>query len=134
MALGNDGTRPSWLAIYGRVLIRYCDFAGRAGRLEYGLFYWGTYFLITLSSLAFMLGISVYYPGPGPEPLFLALFLQTLVLLPTLGVGARRCHDIGFSGYWTVLQFLPCVSFVFPLLLTMLPGELQSNRFGPPVA
>ncbi len=63
--------------------------------------------------------------GMGPFELYsLAAFL------PALGVGVRRLHDVGKSGWWTLLGFVPIANLYLIVLLChdSQPGE---NEFGP---
>ena len=57
-----------------------------------------------------------------------------LVLLPTIGVAARRMHDLGKGGGWVCITFVPLIGGVWLLILCALKGEAGENRFGAPVA
>ncbi len=46
--------------------------------------------------------------------------------------GARRLHDLGFSGWWWLLMLVPLVNVVFLLYLLFAPGKGDTNRYGPP--
>lgn len=48
----------------------------------------------------------------------------------TLSLSIRRLHDIGFSGWWYLLSFVPFGSFVL-LILAMFPSEKRPNKWGP---
>ena len=73
---------------------------GRARRVEFGIWL----VLCLLSGLI--------------EPiLWIGFFVMSLY------VGAKRCHDLGYSGWW---QFLPF--FIFVMLFK--DGELGDNKYG----
>lgn len=47
-------------------------------------------------------------------------------------IGVQRLHDIGWSGWLLLLNLVPIVGSVFPLLMLLIPGTNGANRFGPP--
>ncbi|MEM1103752.1 MAG: DUF805 domain-containing protein, partial [Pseudomonadota bacterium] len=52
--------------------------------------------------------------------------------IPGIGLGVRRLHDIGRSGWWTLIAFT--VIGLIPLIYwACQPGERSENRFGPDV-
>ena len=46
--------------------------------------------------------------------------------------GVQRLHDIGWSGWLLLVTLVPVVGGVFSLLLFIIPGSSEANRFGPP--
>ena len=67
---------------------RFCQFSGRASRLEYWNFVIISFWIMLTSS------------GIG----------AILIVIPALAVGVRRFHDINRSGWWILV---PWVSFFF---------------------
>lgn len=61
--------------------------------------------------------------------LILTAMLGYLMVLP---VSVRRLHDIGWSGWWVLLLFVPFVFAALFLALLFWPGTKEANRFGPP--
>ena len=51
--------------------------------------------------------------------------IGVLLAIPFWSTSLRRCHDLGWSGWWLVAS-LP--------FLIVLPGETRTNRFGPPTS
>lgn len=54
--------------------------------------------------------------------------------VPTLSVTARRLHDVGLSGWFQVITFIPVLNIIgIPVLLViaMIPGKVGPNRYGP---
>ncbi|MFZ6048310.1 DUF805 domain-containing protein [Pseudomonas sp. CR3202] len=47
-------------------------------------------------------------------------------------IGVQRLHDIGWSGWLWLLNFVPVVGSVFALLMLFMPGTAGPNRYGPP--
>jgi len=46
--------------------------------------------------------------------------------------GVQRLHDIGWSGWLLLVTLVPIVGGVFSLLMFIIPGSTEANRFGPP--
>jgi len=47
-------------------------------------------------------------------------------------IGVQRLHDIGWSGWLLLITLVPAVGSVFSLLMFIIPGSTEANRFGPP--
>lgn len=47
-------------------------------------------------------------------------------------IGVQRCHDLGWSGWLLLLNLVPFVGSVFPILLVVMPGNTAANQYGPP--
>lgn len=47
-------------------------------------------------------------------------------------IGVQRLHDMGWSGWLWLLNFVPVVGSVFALLMLFMPGTDGPNRYGPP--
>jgi cell division septation protein DedD len=88
------------------------SFEGRIRRRDY--------WLITLG-----VGVASNLAETGAE---VAPVLCLLVLIPlcwiSLAAGAKRCHDLGHSGWWQLIPF-------FPLLLAFQDGDPGTNEYGP---
>ena len=100
---------------------KYVDFSGRASRSE---FWWFVLFNIIASIVGSILGAMIH---PAIS------FLVSLgLLLPALGVSVRRLHDVGRSGWWLLLSFVPLVGFLVLLYWDVQPGEPGANAWGEP--
>jgi uncharacterized membrane protein YhaH (DUF805 family) len=66
--------------------------------------------------------------GPG-----VVIFMIAVCMLIYLGfaVTVRRCHDLGRSGWLTLLGFVPLVNLAFGLYLLFAKGQSGSNAYGP---
>jgi len=91
---------------YLKVLKNYVNFKGRARRKEYWMF--------TLITTLISIGISLIELPFNSE--YGSNIYLLVTLLPILAVATRRLHDIGKSGWWTVLPIL---------LLTILPFVME---------
>ncbi len=46
--------------------------------------------------------------------------------------GVQRLHDIGWTGWLLLVTLVPIVGGVFSLLMFIIPGSTEANRFGSP--
>ena len=60
------------------------------------------------------------------------LFALEIIALAVVSVqfGVQRLHDIGWSGWLYLLNFVPFIGSVFPLLMMVIPGTQGPNRYG----
>lgn len=108
------------------VLKNYFVFTGRARRKEYWMF---TLFQFLFSLAALMLDAIV---DPSPAGVGLLYGVYTLALLvPSLAVGVRRLHDIGKSGWFMLVAFVPLVGGIWLLVLLCTEGTRGDNEYGP---
>ncbi|CAN5343605.1 DUF805 domain-containing protein [soil metagenome] len=117
----------------------YADFRGRSRRLEYLLFaltFYGG--MIGVAFLGWVLNFN--FGGLAGKATF-SLFVTAPVLLfilasivPGLAVTVRRMHDLGLSGWWLMIVFVPFVGQVLAWLLTFIiifiPAPRGENRYG----
>lgn len=98
----------------------YVGFTGRARRSE---FWWWVLFQVLVSFVAASLwGISRSSALYG---------LTTLILfLPALALEVRRLHDVGRSGWWLLISFVPLVGIILLLVWFCKDGTVGTNRFG----
>lgn len=103
------------------------SFKGRIRRLEYGLSIIITFIASSLAqSLSVGLGWSVdEYEYNAPLAGFAYLVFIIPVIWFSLAAGAKRCHDIGYTGWTQLIPF-----FVF--LLLFCGGSSTENRYGMP--
>jgi uncharacterized membrane protein YhaH (DUF805 family) len=93
---------------------KYIAFDGRARRSE---FWWFFLFQLIVLIVAGAIHKAVY----GVAVLAL--------LLPGIGVGMRRLHDTGKSGWWLLLGLIPIVNLVL-LYFFAQPGSESANEYG----
>jgi len=114
---------------YFDALLRYFEFSGRSSRAQYWLFEL-TYCLITLGAIA-----ADYYTThrlPDHEhPTFFIAFVMIFHIVPNVTVTVRRLHDIGKSGWWYLLYFVP-LGGLFVLIWTCRRGDPNQNDYGGP--
>ena len=55
--------------------------------------------------------------------------------MPSLALLVRRVHDIGMSGWFAAVIFLPYIGGLIALIFTFIPTQMRANAHGPaPVA
>lgn len=102
---------------------KYFCFEGRAGRKEFWMFF-----------LANVIINAILGCIPGKAGMIVQAIYSLAVLLPYLGVFARRFHDRGQSGWMQLLALIPFVGVIIVLILCALEGQKEENQFGAPVA
>ena len=112
---------------YLAVLKKYVDFSGRARRSEYWYFaLFNIIFLIVAMALDNLLGTTV---PPMPYGAFYLIY-GMLVLIPGLAVFVRRMHDVGKSGAYFFLIFIPIIGAIWLLVLCVTEGTSGKNIYG----
>ena len=111
---------------YFKVLRDYALFSGRARRKEYWMFTLFNVIFITIASLLDTLLFGIHIDGIGPLYVIYALG----VFIPSLAVLVRRLHDVGKSGWWILIIFIPIVGAVWLFILTLLDSQPGENEYG----
>ncbi|MBQ6474032.1 MAG: DUF805 domain-containing protein [Victivallales bacterium] len=93
---------------------KFFCFEGKADRKEFWFFFLANFVIVIV------LG---FIPGTAGK-LINALFSLAL-LLPGLGAGARRLHDIGKSGWLQLIAFIPVIGILVLIYFWAQPGTTQ---------
>ena len=116
---------------YLKVLKQYADFSGRARRKEYWMFtLFNLIFLIVATILDNVLGITFEVAGQSLGYGWLYLIYCLAVLLPGLAVFVRRMHDVGKSGWWFFIAFVPLVGAILLLVWCCTNSQAGENKWG----
>lgn len=102
------------------VLSQYATLAGRARRSEY--WYWMLFSGI-LQGVAICVDVSI-----GGSVFQWTVILATF--LPNLAVAVRRLHDIGKTGWFWLLSFIPILGWLI-LFVWSVRDSQPRNRYGP---
>ncbi|MEU4601406.1 DUF805 domain-containing protein [Kribbella sp. NPDC023972] len=115
---------------YIDVLKKYAVFSGRARRKEYWMFVlFNVIISIILSILDRILGLDF---GSGTSSSgWLSTIYSLAVLVPSIAVGIRRMHDTNRSGWWILINLIPCVGFIWFIVLAAQEGTAGDNQYGP---
>ncbi|MFF3084406.1 DUF805 domain-containing protein [Streptomyces nojiriensis] len=107
---------------YTDVLKKYAVFSGRARRQEYWMF--------VLFQVAAVIVAAILDAVIGANMIIVGLYLLGTIV-PTLAVLVRRLHDLGKSGAWYFIMFVPFVGGIWLLVLLATAGQPQQNQYGP---
>lgn len=93
----------------------YLDFAGKANRKQFWLF-------VLFNFLVFLvLSIVLNFLGKTGDVIY--FICQLAVLLPSLGIAARRLRDGGFSPWLLLIGLIPVLGWIVLLVLYLLPSK-----------
>ncbi len=113
---------------YIEVLKKYTEFSGRSRRKEYWYFaLFNTIVSIILIAIDGMVGTLNMEAGYG---VFSTIY-SLAVFLPTLGVAIRRLHDIGKSGWWIFIGFIPLIGAIVLIVFFVKDSQPGDNQYGP---
>ncbi|MDQ7988926.1 MAG: DUF805 domain-containing protein [Candidatus Dactylopiibacterium sp.] len=128
-ALIERGLRPLPHDDEARVALLGFSFHGRMRRRTY-LLAGALQFCVLLLALHFLLFVATHVAS---APLLIALLVigTPAVLVWSLRLVALRCHDLGWSGWCSLLVLVPVVNLAAWLVLLLLPGQKHDNDYGP---
>ena len=100
----------------------YINFNGRSRRSEY---WWFVLFNLIIQIIIIILANLI-----TKNLMFLSYIYSLIIFLPGLGLVIRRLHDIGKSGWYIFIAFIPIVGVFILLYFFCLDSENQSNEYG----
>ena len=114
----------------------FSNLANFSGRSSRSAFWWWYLLLFILSIVvANIVGAilnSLVADGMTVAGLSLWSWLVAVIFqLLIIGVGCRRLHDSGKTGWFQLLLVFPCVGNIILIILWALPGSQGDNRYGP---
>lgn len=129
----NVKPRLSMREAVANVFKNYANFKGRARRSEY---WW---FLVFNSLVSIFLNCIIQpIANSNPDSMFLLglaliLYLAYLggMIIPAWAVTVRRLHDIGKSGWWWLIAFIPIVGSLVLLVWSCQDSDVCENKYGP---
>ncbi|MEM9777167.1 MAG: DUF805 domain-containing protein [Chloroflexota bacterium] len=119
---------------YFDAIQNYFNFRGRASRADYWFF---VLFNFLVSILVMFVDVAVFgleaMAEEGAFPLFSVLY-SLFIIIPRFSLSVRRLHDTGRSGFWLLINLIPILGQITFFIFTVLPSDLNPNRWGPPPA
>lgn len=108
----------------------YVNFQGRTSRGGY----WYTVLCnvivsLIIYALAFVAGI-MRSGGLAMVASILSIGYMVAVAIPTIAISVRRLHDIGKSGFWYFIMFVPCIGSIVFLIFMCMPSVPGANEYG----
>ena len=70
-----------------------------------------------------MMNVDIHYG-------YVYILLALAMFIPALAVTVRRLHDVGKSGWWFFIAFIPLVGAIW-LLVLMCTDSVEDNEYGP---
>lgn len=108
--------------------LQYFSVQGRIGRVRY--LGWSMAMILALiPAFALFAALTAVSHTLGGLVLIAACIGMAVV---SIFFGVQRLHDIGWSGWLWLLNFVPVVGSVMALLMLLVPGTTGANRYGPP--
>jgi uncharacterized membrane protein YhaH (DUF805 family) len=112
---------------YIDVLKKYAVFSGRARRKEYWMFVlFNAIISIILGIIDRIIGTDFGNSGSG----WLSTIYSLAVLVPSIAVGVRRMHDTNRSGWWVLINLVPCIGWIWFIVLAAQEGTAGDNQYG----
>ena len=109
----------------------YANFNGRARRKEYWMF--TLFYSLLVTACAFALALLVA-TGSQSLTLLVAIISIAAVLahvVPSIAVTVRRLHDVGQSGWFLLLAFIPYIGNLIIFVFSVIEGNKGTNKYGP---
>jgi uncharacterized membrane protein YhaH (DUF805 family) len=109
----------------------YANFNGRARRSEY--WYYTLMNIIIVVGIQILTGIFAAMQSGVIAMVFGALYIIFALasIVPSLAVTVRRLHDIGKSGSFFFIAFIPLIGSIWLLVLMCTEGNTGENAYGP---
>ena len=112
---------------YLKAMKSYATFKGRSTRSEY--WYFMLFYMLMLVFpliLAGFLGLD----ENGQMTMFVISGIVLLIhLIPSISISIRRLHDIGKSGWWYLISFIPYVGSIAIMIMAMIDST-DDNEYG----
>lgn len=124
---GHDPAREDANTFMGALkdgFARYVDFKTRSTRSQY---WWFTLWSIIFSFGSAIIDASLGMGDSGPVGLLVSL----VFFLPSIAIAIRRLHDIGRTGWWMLLVFVPLLGWIVLLVFYCTKSQAMPNQWGP---
>jgi len=105
---------------------------GRIGRLRY--LAWSLASFLAIGIPLFVATSLLAKISSSLSALAMLLFVAggIVLIVCSFRFAIQRLHDLGLSGWWVLLHFVPIIGGILPILLIILPGSSKRNIYGPP--
>ena len=108
-----------------KTLKDYISFNGRTTRKDYWLFIlFNTTVVLSLMLLP-MLKIQIL----ASMCIWCLFFYTIIITIPAISISIRRLHDIGKSGLWYFINFVPCIGLIVFIAFMLRKGDIDPNEY-----
>jgi len=104
---------------------RFVDFKTRSTRSQ---FWWFTLWSVIISFVTGILDLSLGMGDTGP----IGILASLVMFLPSIAVSIRRLHDIGRSGWWLLMMFIPLIGWIVLIVFYCTKTQEETNKWGMP--
>ena len=109
---------------------KYGTFSGRASRSEYWWFY---LFTILMSWGATIVDGAVASSGDpavasSGDPM-VEIIVTLVFFVPIIAAGCRRLHDMGKSGWWQLLWFIPIIGWILLIVWLATNTKPEGDKY-----
>ena len=108
------------LAAYIKMFKNWSDFSGRTSRYDFWMAVAVNFIISLILGLLFS---SILYA-------LIPFAYSLVVLVPGIALGIRRMHDIGKSGWWTLIALVPVAGAII-LIVWSCKESSPDNEWGP---
>lgn len=108
--------------------LRVFTIHGRIGRLRY--LAWSLC-LMAVALALWMVASMTLAVSVVPGVILIGIFGLGFLIV-SVQIGAQRLHDMGWSGWFMLLNLVPVIGTFFPFVMLLMPGNDGANRFGAP--
>ena len=122
---------PSGFGCYTYALKNYAKFTGRARRREYWMFIILFNFVIGFS-FGITDGLLGTYNAEAQVVYYWVHYHGLFVLAPSIALSVRRLHDIGRTGWWLLIGFIPFIGAIVLLIFFVLDKVEKKAQIRPP--
>lgn len=98
----------------------YWSIKGRIGR--------ATFFKRVFSIFALIILLSIFHKNNFGAVMLFITFIIGYIGLTIQSI--KRLHDLNISGWWSIANFLPYLNILFLILISLLPGNTNDNKYG----
>ena len=112
------------------VMGNFANFKGRASRSEYWRFYGITIVIAGIINVLSALFMNTALASVGG---LISMAYNVAILLPSIGLGVRRLHDVGKSGWMLLISLVP-FGIIYVIYLLAQKGDEGDNQYGSPVS
>ena len=109
--------------------VKFFSFDGRISRVNYWKVYFFLYSLLMVPYIWLLFSIlsSVVQEDIASQITLLGFIFYRALRIP---IDVRRCHDINFSGWHSIMLFIPLINLIFLLGNFTRKGTDGKNKYG----
>ena len=101
----------------------YVNFEGRASKSQY--WYFGMWNPIVSIVISIVLNIILH-----GNAVYVSWVYDLIIFLPAISISVRRLHDIGKSGWWNLIIFIPLIGVIVLVVFALMSSEPGTNKYG----